>query len=103
MVGTVDAPEAAAAEVKGVGLPETKDGLHGHRGRRDSDQLSDAPTVVPPSEEEMHSLRRIPAPIPWICFTIAFVELCERFAYYGTTAVSEFYLVSRGSVKPELV
>jgi hypothetical protein len=23
----------------------------------------------------------------WITFSIAFVELCERFSYYGTTAV----------------
>lgn len=89
MVGTIDAPEAAAAEVKGIGMPETKDGIDGTRARRDSDQLSSAETVVPPSEEELATLHRVPAPIPWICFTIAFVELCERFAYYGTTAVSE--------------
>jgi hypothetical protein len=85
-VGTIDTHDAAAAEVPHVGTPERKDGLHGRR--RDSDSMS-ADTVVPPTDEEMHSLRRIPAPIPWICFTIAFVELCERFAYYGTTAVSK--------------
>lgn len=40
-----------------------------------------------PTEQELDTLRRIPDRIPWICFTIAFVELCERFAYYGTTVV----------------
>ncbi|KKZ64424.1 POT family proton-dependent oligopeptide transporter [[Emmonsia] crescens] len=40
-----------------------------------------------PTEQELDTLRRIPDRIPWICFTIAFVELCERFAYYGTTIV----------------
>jgi POT family proton-dependent oligopeptide transporter len=40
-----------------------------------------------PTEDEMHgpnALRRISAPIPWSVYTVAFVELCERFSYYGT-------------------
>ncbi|TGZ82308.1 MFS peptide transporter [Ascodesmis nigricans] len=40
-----------------------------------------------PTEEEMHTLRRVPGKVPWAAYTIAFVELCERFSYYGTTAV----------------
>ncbi|PGH04318.1 hypothetical protein AJ80_08541 [Polytolypa hystricis UAMH7299] len=40
-----------------------------------------------PTDEELVSLRRVAAPIPWLTFTIAFVELCERFSYYGTTVV----------------
>ncbi|EJT98111.1 MFS peptide transporter putative [Dacryopinax primogenitus] len=43
-----------------------------------------------PTEEEMHGpnkLRRISGPINWATYLIAFVELCERFSYYGTTAV----------------
>ncbi|OJD12921.1 hypothetical protein AJ78_06548 [Emergomyces pasteurianus Ep9510] len=40
-----------------------------------------------PTLEEMQSLRRIPGKIPWISFSIAFVELCERFSYYGTIVV----------------
>lgn len=43
-----------------------------------------------PTEDEMHSLRRIPGPVPWPAYTIAFVELCERFSYYGTTAVCTY-------------
>ncbi|KAK5945260.1 hypothetical protein PMZ80_002464 [Knufia obscura] len=40
-----------------------------------------------PTEEEVATLRRVRGKIPWIIYSIGFVELCERFAYYGTTAV----------------
>jgi POT family proton-dependent oligopeptide transporter len=40
-----------------------------------------------PTEEELQTLRRIPDKIPLNIYTIAFIELCERFSYYGTTAV----------------
>ncbi|KAI0121911.1 PTR2-domain-containing protein [Daldinia grandis] len=40
-----------------------------------------------PTKEELDTLRRVKGPINLIIYTIAFVELCERFAYYGTTAV----------------
>ncbi|KAH6613874.1 POT family-domain-containing protein [Boeremia exigua] len=36
-----------------------------------------------PTEEELRTLRRVSGKIPWQIFTIAFVELCERFGYYG--------------------
>jgi POT family proton-dependent oligopeptide transporter len=36
-----------------------------------------------PTPEEMLTLRRVSGKIPWTAFTIAFVELCERFGYYG--------------------
>jgi proton-dependent oligopeptide transporter, POT family len=78
-------PELAKAEVKGFG--------------QDTAPVQEKQVVIPPSvddtdsescptEEDLATLRRIPGRIPWICFTVAFVELCERFAYYGTTAVS---------------
>ncbi|KIW91023.1 uncharacterized protein Z519_07917 [Cladophialophora bantiana CBS 173.52] len=43
-----------------------------------------------PTEGELHgpnALRRVAAPIPWAVYTVAFVELCERFSYYGTQVV----------------
>ncbi|KAK6535698.1 hypothetical protein TWF694_002148 [Orbilia ellipsospora] len=40
-----------------------------------------------PTEEELHTLRHVSDKIPWNAYTIAFVELCERFSYYGTTVV----------------
>ncbi|KAJ5569355.1 hypothetical protein N7450_011841 [Penicillium hetheringtonii] len=40
-----------------------------------------------PTDEELATLRRVSGSLPWTTFTVAFVELCERFSYYGTTAV----------------
>ncbi|KAL2004150.1 hypothetical protein VTN02DRAFT_6247 [Thermoascus thermophilus] len=40
-----------------------------------------------PTEEELRTLRRVSGRIPWTALTVAFIELCERFSYYGTTAV----------------
>ena len=40
-----------------------------------------------PTDEELQTLRRVPDAIPWSIYTVAFIELCERFSYYGITAV----------------
>ncbi|KAG5655920.1 hypothetical protein KAF25_000840 [Fusarium avenaceum] len=40
-----------------------------------------------PNAEEMGTLRRVPNKIPLKLFSIAFIELCERFSYYGCTVV----------------
>jgi POT family proton-dependent oligopeptide transporter len=40
-----------------------------------------------PTEEELHTLRRVADHIPLKVYTLAFVELCERFSYYGSTVV----------------
>ncbi|KAI1504066.1 POT family protein [Biscogniauxia marginata] len=40
-----------------------------------------------PTQSELETLRRVKGKINFIIYTIAFIELCERFAYYGTTAV----------------
>lgn len=40
-----------------------------------------------PTEEERHTLRRIPDRVPWGTYLIAYVELAERFSYYGCTVV----------------
>jgi len=40
-----------------------------------------------PTKRDLETLRRIKGHISPIIYTIAFIELCERFAYYGTTAV----------------
>lgn len=43
-----------------------------------------------PTPEEMESLRRISNKIPLKLFSIAFIEMCERFSYYGSTVVCKF-------------
>lgn len=86
----------AGLEVKGAGLPtptlekqiamENKEPFPVQHDPLEQENAS-SEDLIKPSEEDLDSLRRIPAPLPWIAFTVAFVELCERFAYYGTTAV----------------
>ncbi|PTB73395.1 PTR2-domain-containing protein [Trichoderma longibrachiatum ATCC 18648] len=40
-----------------------------------------------PTEEELRTLRRVSGKIKWAMYTIAFVELCERFSYYGSSVL----------------
>lgn len=46
-----------------------------------------------PTPEELVTLPRVSGQIPWIIFTVAFVELCERFGYYGCQVVCKFFEV----------
>lgn len=39
------------------------------------------------SQDDLVNLRRVSGKITWIAFTLTFVELCERFSYYGTTII----------------
>lgn len=45
-----------------------------------------------PTAEDLRTLTRVSGKIPWSAYTIAFVELCERFGYYGCTVVCELSL-----------
>jgi hypothetical protein len=45
-----------------------------------------------PSAQELATLRRIPAKIPWTAFVIALVELCERFTFYGLSGPFQNYI-----------
>jgi hypothetical protein len=40
-----------------------------------------------PSEEDLATLRKVPDKISWAAYTVAFIELCERFSYYGTQVI----------------
>ncbi|KAF1923903.1 PTR2-domain-containing protein [Didymella exigua CBS 183.55] len=40
-----------------------------------------------PTEEDWTTLRRVYGKVNWMIYIIGIVEMCERFAYYGTTAV----------------
>jgi POT family proton-dependent oligopeptide transporter len=48
-----------------------------------SDEVID--TNLLPSEEEMHTLRRITDSIPMAAWAVVFVEFAERFSWNGTT------------------
>ncbi|KNA96363.1 POT family proton-dependent oligopeptide transporter [Fusarium oxysporum f. sp. lycopersici 4287] len=57
----------------------------------DAGAVTPAGVVTPdgqfPTAEELDTLRRVPNKIPMKLFSIAFIELCERFSYYGCTVV----------------
>lgn len=44
-----------------------------------------------PTEHEMSTLPRVSGKVRWTAYTIAIVEMCERFSYHGTTAVCEYF------------
>ncbi len=54
---------------------------------RDVELVLDEDYEGKPTEEEMHTLRRVSGRIMWSMWTIAFVELCERFSYYGSSVL----------------
>lgn len=94
-IATNEAPIIAQAAVPEAPLAGTVHEKRLGRGSIDagaqevprlSEDIDDEDEVT---EEELHTLRRVSGQIPWPAFTVAFVELCERFSYYGTTVVCE--------------
>jgi POT family proton-dependent oligopeptide transporter len=45
-----------------------------------------------PTEEEKLYLRRVADTVPWAAYLVAFIELAERFSYYGTQVVFTNYI-----------
>ena len=52
-----------------------------------------------PTDEELRTLQRVADTIPWRIYTVAFVELCERFSYYGTQILFQNF-VQRNLLTP---
>ncbi|KAM0435251.1 hypothetical protein ACHAPT_003344 [Fusarium lateritium] len=85
----------AAAELRAEAIDEKRASISAEkRASITADpRVSDvASTVVTPdggfpTAEELASLRRVSNKIPLKLFSIAFIELCERFSYYGCTVV----------------
>ncbi|KAI3317292.1 POT family protein [Xylariaceae sp. AK1471] len=70
------------------GIINLKDESSAVASGSDTDELLRGPNgEVYPSKKDLETLRRVKGHISPIIYTIAFIELCERFAYYGTTAV----------------
>ncbi|KAI0055438.1 peptide transporter PTR2A [Artomyces pyxidatus] len=58
----------------------------GEKESLDHDQF-ELDGLVAPTEEEIFTLRHVPDRINWSTYLIAFVELAERFSFYGSTIV----------------
>ncbi|KAK2040598.1 POT family protein [Colletotrichum somersetense] len=89
----LDVVEAARADYpaieKGVDAGRKPDAYTGNLtdSRLSHDTLGGPNGEVYPTEEELLTLRRTHGKVDWLIYSIGFVEMCERFAYYGTTAV----------------
>lgn len=99
----LDPTEAQLAAVS-LGIEE---GIHGKNSTEDSYKSKEDSYIVDekraesplsdddnngglgptPTEEEKQTLPHMPGPINFAAFLIAFIELAERFSYYGSTIV----------------
>ena len=101
MPAEVSLEPRVAAEPRAEGTDEKKQyvvAAHGENetsARMDGDQDGTSGSARFPTPEELATLRRVPNHIPLKLFTIAFVELCERFSYYGCMVVCESSLSSQ--------
>lgn len=77
--------EMAKSQHPKMALQDTKESID----ISSSTQRSQNEEYEYPTEEELATLRRVSGQIPWTAYSVAFVELCERFSYYGTIAVCE--------------
>lgn len=64
-----------------VSLASTKE----HDREYEPDGIHDGLEI--PTSEELSTLRRVSDSIPWAAYMIAFVELAERFSFYGASVV----------------
>jgi POT family proton-dependent oligopeptide transporter len=55
--------------------------------------------IVHPTGQELATLPKVSDKIPWRVYTVAFVELCERFSNYGTTILFQNF-VQRSLLTP---
>lgn len=106
----LDRAEIAQAELAREGLDPgpplgTVDELKAGKGTMDpnihgavvdvSPGLSDGDDVLDdqPTEEEMHTLRRVSGHINWAAYSVAVCELAERFSYYGSSILYTNFVV----------
>lgn len=57
----------------------------------DNESLTGPNGEIYPTEEEMNTLRRVHGQVDWMVYSVGLIEMVERFAYYGTTAVCEYW------------
>lgn len=54
-----------------------------------------------PTEEESQTLQKVSDRLPWAAWSVAGVELCERFTYYGVSGIFQNYMQNpRGGLRP---
>ena len=86
---TVDAAELAKGLAPATLTPPIEKQIELGTVKRDSvvESSIDDDNHDLPTEEELHTLRRVTGKVPWTAYTVALIEMFERFSYYGTTVV----------------
>ncbi|CAG9943319.1 unnamed protein product [Clonostachys rosea f. rosea IK726] len=88
-----DATEGiAGAELRAEAIDEKRNSLAIAETTQHAASLAGSQGHIPPegeapTAEDLVTLRRVATKIPLKLFSIAFIEMCERFSYYGTTIV----------------
>ena len=89
---------STGAGIEGVGAHEKETALS--QGAKSPEKVADNSESltgpngeVYPTDEEFETLRHVHGKVSWIIYSIGIVELVERFAYYGTTAVCMLFLL----------
>lgn len=80
-VGVAQARKPSLAETPIPGNPDGKDVKLAVTAReRRASTEPPTPDGEEPNEAELQTLRRVSGKIPWLAYSVAFVELCERFS-----------------------
>lgn len=82
-LGTVDELRAGKGSIDVTNVPDSSQG--------DGGLLDDDYPM--PTEEELHTLRRVSGKINWAAYSVAFCELGERFSYYGSSILYTNFVV----------
>lgn len=81
-LGTVDELRAGKGSIDVTNIPDSS---------HDGGLLDDDYPM--PTEEELHTLRRVSGKINWAAYSVAFCELGERFSYYGSSILYTNFVV----------
>lgn len=82
-LGTVEELHAGKGSIDVTKVPASS---NGDGGLLDDDEEQ-------PTEEDMHTLRRVSGHINWAAYSVAFCELGERFSYYGSSILYTNFVV----------
>lgn len=86
-MGKIDADGVEGVETARVAEPPAQEKTDAVPNYAEADGASEDSGDVYPTDEEMTTLRHVHGKVSWLIYSIGFVELVERFAYYGTTTV----------------
>lgn len=79
--------------------PDTGEGVNADANKDLDQDLYEDDKSRSPTAHDLQTLPRVADTISWRVYTVAFVELCERFSYYGTQILFQNY-VQRGLLTP---